>query len=238
MTSKFKLGERPLAYPAKAGFRKKADPLACYNGSRRGHGEKTDGHEAVARLGDGAERRAVLHARVVLDVSVGDVPKPTNLPLAPFDGAPAVPARFVSLSAMALGGAVLLVRARRGARKTDRSARVALYGACVAAAALLVALDVADGAYDGDFAGVPFLAAFVLWGLLGALVYTEFGKTVQRAGRRALPFLRGVLHRFGGALASAASGGVVLARRVSGDDGAAVPVSFCPCSTICAEPSR
>ena len=68
---------------------------------------------------------------------------PTNLPLAPFDGAPAVPARFVSLSAMALGGAVLLVRARRGARKTDRSARVALYGACVAAAALLVALDVA-----------------------------------------------------------------------------------------------
>ena len=107
---------------------------------------------------------------------------PTNLPLAPFDGAPAVPARFVSLSAMALGGAVLLVRARRGARKTDRSARVALYGACVAAAALLVALDVADGAYDGDFAGVPFLAAFVLWGLLGALVYTEFGKLFSALG--------------------------------------------------------
>ena len=107
---------------------------------------------------------------------------PTNLPLAPFDGAPAVPARFVSLSAMALGGAVLLARARRGARKTDRSARVVLYGACAAAAALLVALDVADGAYDGDFAGVPFLAAFVLWGLLGALVYTEFGKLFSALG--------------------------------------------------------
>lgn len=107
---------------------------------------------------------------------------PTDLPLAPFDGAPVVPARFVSLSAMALGGAVLLVRARRGRAKTDRSARVVLYGACAAAAALLVALDVADGAYDGDFAGVPFLAAFVLWGLLGALVYTEFGKLFSALG--------------------------------------------------------
>ncbi|WP_162610832.1 response regulator transcription factor [Gordonibacter sp. An230] len=107
---------------------------------------------------------------------------PTNLPLAPFEGVPAVPARFVSLLAMALGGVGLLVRARRRARKSGRSARVVLYGTCVAATVLLAVLDVADGAYDGDFAGVPFFAAFVLWGLLGALVYTEFGKLFSALG--------------------------------------------------------
>ena len=107
---------------------------------------------------------------------------PTNLPLEPYPGAPIVPARFVSLLSMAVGGIVLLVRARTAAGKPARMARMALYGVCVVASVLLVALDVLDGEYDGDFAGTPFFAACVLWGAVGALVYTEFGRLFSALG--------------------------------------------------------
>lgn len=107
---------------------------------------------------------------------------PTSLPLAVSDDAPVVPARFVSLFALALCSAVLLVCSRFSTGKPSRASRFAVYGACVVAAVLLVVFDLMDGAYDGDFVGVPFFGACVLWGLAGALAYTKFGQLFGMLG--------------------------------------------------------
>lgn len=107
---------------------------------------------------------------------------PTDLPLEVVDGAPAIPARFVSLLSLALGSVGLFVWSRFGARKPTRAFKLALYASCAVAVAMLVVLDAVDGAYDGDFEGIPFLVAFVLWGLAGALVYTELGQLFSSLG--------------------------------------------------------
>lgn len=107
---------------------------------------------------------------------------PTSLPLSLGESSLTVPARFVSLLSLAASSAVLVLVARRKTRGTSRLARTVTYAACLVCALLLFVVDVADGSYDGDFEGVSFFVACVLWGVVGSLVYTQFGQVFSSLG--------------------------------------------------------